>query len=131
MGVNKTTGNFRMPGVNEMAKLRRVAHQNDYVAITGATEALVTSGINVIAGGTGLAGLTLAAPKWGDRCRIVVGSLTSGDVVVTTPAGVTFDGTNNTATLNAAAEALDLVCHTEGSRWVILVNTGSVALSDV
>lgn len=42
----------------------------------------------------------------------------------------TFDGTNNTATLNAPAESL-LVFFNEAGRGTIVVNTGSVALSSV
>jgi hypothetical protein len=49
---------------------------------------------------------------------------------VTTPSGVTFNGTDNTATLNAKGETLAVffVTATDG---VILQNIGSVALSTV
>jgi hypothetical protein len=52
---------------------------------------------------------------------------TSGHTVTT--AG-TYDGTNNTATFDAAAETLVLF-GISGTRWVILGNFGSVGLSAV
>lgn len=109
------------------AKLTRMQIQNDLTVHTG-NGAIATSGVNLITGGTGIAGLTLAAPAAGDRCEIRVSSLSSGDVVVTCAVGVTFDGTNDVATLNAAAEALVLVYHS-ANRWQVVENVGSVALS--
>jgi hypothetical protein len=111
------------------AKLARVQIQND-ATVHDAGGALATSGINLITGGTGIADFTLAAPVAGDRCEIRIDSLASGDVVVTTAEGVTFDGTNNTATLDAAAEALILV-YKSATEWQIVENVGSVALSAV
>jgi hypothetical protein len=55
---------------------------------------------------------------------------TDGHTVTLTPTGATFDGTNNTATLNAQYEALVLVCISD-KRFLILKNYGSVALSAV
>ena len=74
---------------------------------------------------------TLDAPVIGDVLWIVDSSA-SGTAAhtVTTPSGVTWDGTNNTATLNAPDEAL-LVIALSATRWFIMVNTGSVALSSV
>lgn len=121
------------PTIRELAKLARMAHANDYVAITAGSQALVSSGMNIIAGGTGLTGLTLPKPKPGDRCVIRLATLTSGTVVVTCAAGSTFNGTNNTATFDAANDELVLVCKAEGTEWYIVSNTGTtpVALSTV
>ena len=52
--------------------------------------------------------MSLAAPTVGSRAVIRIGS-TSGSVVVTTATGRCLDGTNNTATFDAANEALVLV----------------------
>lgn len=131
MAINKNATNLKMPSVHELAKLARMAHENDVVAITAGAQALVSCGLNLITGGTGLTGLTLPAPRAGDRCRIVIGSITSGVVVVTTAAGTTLNGTNNTATFDAAADALDLQCLTNGTTWHIVANAGTVALSTV
>lgn len=111
------------------AKLARLQIQNDLTAHTG-DGACATSGVNLVAGGTGISGLTLAAPVAGDRCEIRIDSLSSGSVVVTTAAGVTFDGSNNTATLDAANEALILV-YKSATEWQIVENVGAVALSSV
>ena len=74
---------------------------------------------------------TLAAPTVGDDL-VIVNTSASGTVAhtVTLPAGVTWDGTNNTATLDAPEEALHVVALT-ATRWLILANIGSVALSNV
>jgi hypothetical protein len=74
---------------------------------------------------------TLAAPTVGDDL-VIVDNSASGTAAhtVTLPAGVTWDGTNNTATLNAPGEALHVVA-LSATRWFILENIGSVALSNV
>jgi len=74
---------------------------------------------------------TLAAPTAGQR-EIIINTSASGTAAhtVTLPAGVTFDGTNNTATLNAPGEALDLMA-ISATRWFIIQNIGAVALSSV
>jgi hypothetical protein len=85
--------------------------------------AIAISGQAVIAGGTGLA-MTLAAPTLGCVCSIFVLSLSSGAVTVKTPSGVTFDGTNNTATFSTAGLVLKLG-YTSATRWNIAYNTGA------
>jgi hypothetical protein len=74
---------------------------------------------------------TLAAPEAGYDL-VIVDNSASGTAAhtVTLPAGVTFDATNNTATLNAPGEALHIVA-LSATRWFILENIGSVALSNV
>ncbi len=72
---------------------------------------------------------TLDAPVAGDVLYIVNNSA-SGTAAhtVTVPGGVTWDGTNTIATLNAPDESL-LVIAISATRWQIIVNNGSVALS--
>ena len=110
------------------AKLGYVAISNDVTDVS-ANGALPISGISKIAGGTGLASLTLAAPAPGCQARIRLVSISSGSVVITTAAGVTFDGTNNTATLNAAADEL-VLGYASATAWTVIENT-SVTLSAV
>lgn len=110
------------------AKFGQVLVQND-VTVISADGAVPISGIALIAGGTGLAGLTLAAPQPGAQCRIRVASLTSGNVVITTAAGVTFDGTNNTATMNAVADEL-VLGFKSATEWHVIENI-STTLSSV
>lgn len=114
--------------VSSASKLAQVLASNDVTAVS-ANGALAISGISLIAGGTGLASLTLAAPQPGCQARIKVASLSSGNVVVTTAAGVTFDGTNNTATFNAAADEL-VLGYKSATEWTVIENT-SVSLSAV
>ncbi len=109
-------------------KLKNVNVAND-VTEYDANGVVAISGVAIIAGGTGLASMTLAAPEEGCEADIQIGSITSGTVVLTTPAGVTFDGTNNTATFNAVADRLVSV-YKSATEWRIILNT-SVVLSSV
>lgn len=109
-------------------KLANVLASNDFKLVS-ANAALLVSGFNVVAGGTGISGLTLAAPQEGARCDIVISAITSGSVVVTTASGTTFDGTNNTATFNAANDQLTLV-YSSATEWQVVFNN-SVVLSAV
>lgn len=72
---------------------------------------------------------TLAAPTAGDEI-IVVDNSASGTAAhtVTVPGGVTLDGTHTIATLDAPGEALRMIA-LSATRWLILDNIGSVALS--
>lgn len=72
-----------------------------------------------------------AAPVAGQELYII-NSSASGTAAhtVTTPSGVTWDGTNNTATLNAPGEALHVIA-ISATRWFILENIGTVGLSSV
>lgn len=100
--------------------------------INGSTgqKACNVNGLTVVTGGSGIADLTLAAPTEGARAVIRIGSLSSGNVVVTTAAGVTLNGTNNTATFNAVDEALVLI-YKAANTWEVELNVGAVVLSTV
>ncbi len=89
------------------------------------------NGVVTLAHSTVVIAATLAAPTAGDELLIVNTSLL-GTVAhtVTLPAGVTFDGTNNTATLDAPEEALFMKALSP-TRWKIITNIGSVGLSIV
>lgn len=120
---------IKLAGTDIRDKLENVLASND-VTVYDDGGAIDISGIALITGGTGIADLTLAAPEAGVRCEIRIDSLSSGSVVVTTGTGVTFDGTNNTATFDAADEAL-VLAYSSATQWQIVENVGSVALSDV
>lgn len=117
----------RYPSATQMSKLARQAAQNDVAAVSTAS-ALPSSGIALIAGGTGLA-LSVTPLEPGDHLRAIVVTLASGNVVVTAPAGVTFDGTNNTITMNAPADAFEIVY--ESPTVYRVVTSTSIALSAV
>lgn len=101
-------------------------------ALDGSTgkKACSTNGVSAITGATGIADMTLAAPSAGDVATIRINSIASGNVVVTTPTGVTFDGTNNTATFDAANETL-VLAYASATAWQVVLNIGGVVLSKV
>lgn len=104
---------------------------SDFVKTTDGTDKkCLTNGLTIIAGGTGIAGMTIGAPHPGHRAVIRLASITSGSVVVTAAAGITLDGTNNTATFDAAGEAITLV-YNGSTAWAVELNVGGVALSAV
>jgi hypothetical protein len=99
-------------------------------AVSSTNKACITNGVNTVAVGTGLADATLGAPSPGHECTIIVKTRTSGNGVVTTATGVTFDGTNNTATFDAVNESLTLV-YKDAVTWEVKANIGAVAMSSV
>jgi hypothetical protein len=106
-----------------------LGRQVQALTATGAID--IKSGLVTLAHATVVIAATLAAPVAGDELFIVDASA-SGTAAhtVTLPAGVTWDGTNNTATLNAPGEALHVIA-LSATRWFILENIGSVGLSTV
>ncbi len=78
----------------------------------------------------GALAMTLAAPTEAGIHQIISLVTAGNDAVVTLGSGVTCDGTNNTLTFNAAAETLILISIST-TRWAIIQNVGSVALSTV
>ncbi len=96
----------------------------------GADGAIRPTGVALITGGTGIAGLTLAAPEPEQQVTIRIDTLASGSVVLTAAAGTTLDGTNNTAIFDAIGEELILRA-VDAETWEVLKNTGAVALSTV
>jgi hypothetical protein len=91
-------------------------------------KACVTNGVSAIAGGTGIADMTLAAPSAGDLATIRIASITSGTVVVTCAEGVTVDGTNEIMTFDAAGDTI-VLAYKSATQWQIVMNLGAVALS--
>lgn len=72
---------------------------------------------------------TRVAPAEGD-VLVIINTSASGDAAhtVTLPEGVTWDGTNRIATLNAPDEALVCVA-SSATRYRVLVNLGTVGFS--
>ena len=101
---------------------------NQVVTKYSGAGAIAVAGLAAIAAGTGY-NMTLAAPVTYGLCDINIVSRTSGNVVVTCAAGVTFDGTNNTATFNAVNDQLT-IGYKSATQWEIFYNN-SVVLSFV
>lgn len=99
--------------------------------LTASGAITITNGLVLLNHASTIIAATLAAPTVGDEL-FIVDSSASGTAAhtVTLPSGVTWDGTNNTATLNAPGEALHVIAIST-TRWFILENIGSVALSTV
>lgn len=104
-------------------------HESQTLTATGAIT--IDSGVVLLSHPSTIIAATLDAPTVGDELYII-NSSASGTAAhtVTLPSGVTFDGTNNTATLNAPNEALHIIA-ISATRWFILENIGSVGLSSV
>lgn len=111
--------------------INKIASWNTVTALDGSAgkRACVTNGVSAIAGGTGIANMTLGAPSPGDQATIRIDSITSGNVVVTCAAGVTLDGTNDVATFDAAGETL-VLAYKAANTWQVVMNIGGVTLSE-
>jgi len=122
-------GAFKLAGTDKTAilgKLTGIA----VAALDGSDgkKACLTNGLSVIAGGTGITDMTLAAPSPGDVAIIRIGSRTSGNVVVTGGSNVKLSGTNVKATFDAVDEALVLV-YKAANTWEVALNIGGVVLA--
>jgi hypothetical protein len=100
-------------------------------ALDGSTgkKACVTNGVSIIAGGTGIADMSLAAPSAGDLAIIRIGSITSGSVKVTCGTGISIDGTTNkTITFDAADEAV-VLAYKSATQWQTVLNIGGAVFA--
>jgi hypothetical protein len=106
-------------------------HRHTVQQLTASGAITINSGLVTLSHPTVVIAATLDAPTAGDELYIVNTSA-SGTAAhtVTTATGVTWDGTNNTATLNAPGKALHVIA-VSATRWFILDNIGTVGLSSV
>jgi hypothetical protein len=104
-------------------------HSTQELTATGAIT--IDSGVVLLNHATVIIAATLDAPTAGDEL-FIIDSSASGTAAhtVTTASGVTWDGTNNTATFNAPDELLHVVA-ISATRWQVIVNGGAVAFSSV
>jgi hypothetical protein len=120
-----------IPIAASIAEINKLFTRNEVTVLDGSVgqTACVTNGVSAIEGGTGIADMTLAAPSKGDVATIRIDSITSGDVVVTCAEGVTFDGTNDKATFDAAGETL-VLAYKNDTTWQVVMNIGGVTLDE-
>lgn len=106
-------------------------HRHSSQELTASGAVTINSGVLLLNHASTIIAATLDAPTVGDELYIINNSA-SGTAAhtVTTAAGVTWDGTNNTATLNAPDEALHVIA-ISATRWFILENIGTVGLTSV
>lgn len=129
--VGAITGNTTGDVTGDVTGNLAGEHNHSDQELTASGAFTLNSGVLLLNHATVIIEATLDAPAVGDEVYIIDNSA-SGTIAhtVTLGAGVTFDGTNNTATLNAPNEALHLIA-ISATRWFILENIGSVALSSV
>ncbi len=122
-------GAFKLSGTDKTAILSKLTGIA-VAALDGSSgkTACLTNGLSVIAGGTGIAGMTLAAPSPGEVAIIRIDSLADGSVVVTGGTNVKLSGNNIKATFDAANEALVLV-YKAANTWEVALNVGGVVLA--
>lgn len=119
-----------IPIAASIAEINKLFTRNEVTVLDG-TEgqtACVTNGVSAIKGGAGTTNMTLAAPSKGDVATIRIDS-TTGNVVVTCAKGVTFDGTNDKATFDAAGETL-VLAYKDDTTWQVVMNIGGVTLEE-
>jgi hypothetical protein len=105
-------------------------HRHSAQTLSASGAITLSSGLVLLAHNTTPIAATKAAPVEGDELIIVNTSATGTAAhTVKTPAGVTWDGSNNTATLDAPGDALHVIA-VSATRWFILENIGTVGLSN-
>lgn len=119
--VGNITGNVTGNVVGEQ--------QHSSQELTATAAITLNSGLVMLNHATVVIAATLDAPTVGDELYIINTSA-SGTAAhtVTLPGAVTWDGTNDVATLNAPGEALHVIA-ISATRFFILENIGAVAFS--
>lgn len=130
-GALEVTGASTLTGAVTLAGGITGEFTNASQELTATGAITLNSGLVILNHISTIIAATLDAPTIGDELKIVdfAASGTAAHTV-TLPAGVTWDGTNNTATFNAVGEALHVIA-LSATRWFILENIGAVALSNV
>ena len=103
--------------------------KNAVQTLTASGAVTIDSGVLLLNHASTIIAATLDAPQAGDEL-FIINTSASGTAAhtVTLPAGVTWDGTNDVATLNAPGEALHVVA-VSAARFFVMENIGSVAFS--
>lgn len=104
-------------------------HRHSVQALTETGAITINSGVVTLAHDSTAIEATLDAPTAGDELFIVNTSESGTEAhTVTLPDGVTWDGTNGVATLDAPGEALHVVA-VSATRFFVIANIGEVAFS--
>jgi len=129
-GGDLEVNNVAISGVLEVGGEAVKAGQS-VQTLTASGAITLNSGLVELNHATVVIAATLDAPTAGDEL-FIVDSSASGTAAhtVTLPSGVTWDGTNRVATLNAPGEALHVIA-LSATRFYIVQNNGSVNLVNV
>lgn len=104
---------------------------NGFAQYTATATNTVNSGFIGLAHNSTAILISVPAPGMAGKMLIIRNNSASGTAAhVVTATGSTFDGTNNTATLDAPGEQL-ILYSVSATAWIVLLNTGSVGLSSV
>ena len=102
-----------------------------FVQYTATATNTTNCGFIGLAHGSSAIVISVPTPEEAGKFLVIRDNSADGTAAhVVTATGSTFDGTNNTATLNAPGEQLILYSISK-TAWVILLNSGSVAMSSV
>lgn len=114
----------------DLAVTGTVTGSNTVQTLTASGAITIDNGVVLLSAVTPAIAATLDAPTAGDEL-FIINTSASGTAAhtVTLPSGVTWDGTNRIATLNAPDEALHVVA-VSATRFYIVVNNGTVAFSN-
>jgi len=121
MGEDADFGN--LTAATMKGELRQVVQ-----TLTASGAITLRSGLVILSHATVVIAATLVAPTAGDMLIITNGSASGTVAHTVTLSGVTWNGTNSVATLDAPGEAL-LVIALSATRFLVLSNIGSVAFS--
>ncbi|GIL09283.1 MAG: hypothetical protein BroJett033_7940 [Chloroflexota bacterium] len=134
MGVTRLpngleTSDLTVSGSVALAGVLSGAVRQPVQELTATGAITVTSGAALLNHNSTVIAATKAAPTAGD-VLFVINTSASGTAAhtVTLPTGVTWDGTNRVATLNAPGEAL-LAIAVSATRFFVVANVGNVAFS--
>ena len=127
MGQTDTIKNLR---VNSMLEIgANASFPVQAFTATATPRATVATGLITLNHASTPILLTIPAPRDSGQLLIIRDISSSTQVhVITSVSGTTFDGTNNTASFNAAGEQLILMSIST-TQWIILLNSGAVAMS--
>jgi len=122
--AKKTITKGLIKGMNYNSQLNEQGAAVTPVAYTSAGAISPSDTVVTVAGSA--QAYTLSNPVPGKL--MIIADVASGTVTVTTSAGSTFDGTNNTATMNATADVI-AIYGISSTRWLILYNISTVLSS--
>ena len=130
--ANKDIGDFRNVTVGGTLGVTGAVTLGGALAIPtvdpSTDDAIANYGLTTIGSTSGAVAYSLDAPAAGLLKILACTEGSTANTVVVTATGATFDGTNDIATFNAAAENLSLI-GLSTALWAITGNVGAVALT--
>lgn len=127
MGYEDNCKRLKVNGFLEVGGNMSFPYQ--HFTATGTPTATVASGLITLLNDSTPILLTIPAPRDSGQL-LVINNLSTNTTahVIKTEAGVTFNGTNNTATFDAANDQLIMISKST-TEWLVILNTGSIGFS--